>query len=91
MTNPSLQKLEDLPGIGRKIAQDLRAIDVKSPGDLKGRSLFICVNLRKHKAGKYAPSLPLAFRIARAFAVPLETVFQYQEAETSSSPTNGKS
>lgn len=35
------------------------------------------------EAGKYAPSLPLAFRIARAFAVPLETVFQYQEAETS--------
>ena len=30
------------------------------------------------EAGKYAPSLPLAFRIARAFAVPLETVFQYE-------------
>ena len=38
MTNHSLQKLEDLPGIGRKIAQDLRAIGVKSPGDLKGRN-----------------------------------------------------
>jgi putative transcriptional regulator len=33
------------------------------------------------EAGKYAPSLPLAFRIARAFAVPLETVFQYQQQE----------
>jgi len=43
------------------------------------------------EAGKYAPSLPLAFRIARTFAVPLETVFQYQEAETSPSSTNGKS
>jgi len=31
------------------------------------------------EAGKYAPSLPLAFRIARTFAVPLETVFKYQE------------
>jgi putative transcriptional regulator len=31
------------------------------------------------ESGKYAPSLPLAFRIACAFAVPLETVFQYQE------------
>jgi putative transcriptional regulator len=27
--------------------------------------------------GKYAPSLPLAFRIARAFGIPLESVFQY--------------
>jgi putative transcriptional regulator len=27
--------------------------------------------------GKYAPSLPLAFRIACAFGVPLESVFQY--------------
>ncbi len=29
------------------------------------------------EAGKYAPSLPLAFRIAHAFGVPLEDVFQY--------------
>jgi putative transcriptional regulator len=28
--------------------------------------------------GKYAPSLPLAFRIALAFGVPLESVFQYE-------------
>jgi putative transcriptional regulator len=32
------------------------------------------------EAGKYAPSLPLAFRIARAFGVPLEQVFQYDGA-----------
>jgi hypothetical protein len=38
MTDHSLQKLEDLPGIGRKIAQDLRAIGVKSPCDLKDRN-----------------------------------------------------
>ena len=30
------------------------------------------------EAGKYAPSLTLAFKIARVFAVPLEDVFQYQ-------------
>ncbi len=35
--------------------------------------------------GKYAPSLPLAFRIARAFAVPLETVFQYELQEPNNS------
>jgi len=27
--------------------------------------------------GKYAPSLPLAFKIARAFSVTIESVFQY--------------
>jgi putative transcriptional regulator len=29
------------------------------------------------EAGKYAPSLPLAFRIAHAFGVTIESVFQY--------------
>ncbi len=31
------------------------------------------------EAGKYAPSLPLAFRIARAFGVKVEDVFQYED------------
>jgi len=31
------------------------------------------------EAGKYAPSLTLAFKIARVFAVPLEDVFQYEQ------------
>ena len=31
------------------------------------------------EAGKYSPSLPLAFRIARTFSVPIEQVFQYDE------------
>lgn len=29
--------------------------------------------------GRYAPSLELAFQIARVFKVPLEDVFQYQD------------
>jgi putative transcriptional regulator len=29
------------------------------------------------EAGKYAPSLPLAFRLARTFGVTIEDVFQY--------------
>jgi putative transcriptional regulator len=37
------------------------------------------------EAGKYAPSLPLAFRIAHAFGVPLENVFQYEPNGESSS------
>ncbi|MFH1371132.1 MAG: helix-turn-helix transcriptional regulator [Planctomycetota bacterium] len=36
--------------------------------------------------GKYAPSLPLAFRIARAFGVPLESVFQYEPENPAQSP-----
>jgi len=42
------------------------------------------------EAGKYAPSLPLAFRIARTFAVPIEQIFQYQDddPQVSASDTN---
>jgi len=29
--------------------------------------------------GKYVPSIELAFRVAKAFKVPLEEVFQYQD------------
>ena len=29
--------------------------------------------------GRYSPSLEVAFRIARAFGVPLETAFQYED------------
>jgi len=31
------------------------------------------------EAGKYSPSLTLAFRIAKAFGLPLEEVFQYEQ------------
>jgi putative transcriptional regulator len=31
------------------------------------------------EAGKYAPSLPLAFRIARTFGVSIEQVFQFEQ------------
>jgi len=31
------------------------------------------------EANRYAPSLPLAFRIARVFGVAIEEVFQYDE------------
>lgn len=34
------------------------------------------------EAGKYAPSLPLAFRIARAFGLGVEDVFQYGEEDS---------
>ena len=31
------------------------------------------------EAGKYAPSLPLAFKIANAFGLKVEDVFRYEE------------
>lgn len=34
------------------------------------------------EAGKYAPSLPLAFRIAHTFGVPIEQVFQYNNEQS---------
>ncbi len=36
------------------------------------------------EAGKYAPSLTLAFRIARTFGIRVEDVFQYQDSESQS-------
>ena len=33
------------------------------------------------ESGKYAPSLPLAFRIAQTFGVPIENVFQYENED----------
>jgi len=42
------------------------------------------------EAGKYAPSLPLAFKIARTFGVSIETVFQY-ENENLSTPSQSNS
>ncbi|MGD8500288.1 MAG: helix-turn-helix transcriptional regulator [Phycisphaerales bacterium] len=34
------------------------------------------------ESGRYSPSLPLAFRIARTFDVSIEQVFQYENEET---------
>ncbi len=34
------------------------------------------------EAGKYAPSLPLAFRIAQTFGVPIEQVFRYDNEKS---------
>jgi len=34
------------------------------------------------ESGKYAPSLPLAFRIARTFGVRVEDVFKYEDEDS---------
>ena len=40
------------------------------------------------EAGKYAPSLPLAFRLARTFGVTIEDVFQYAANGDAGDPTS---
>ena len=40
------------------------------------------------ESGKYAPSLPLAFRIARTFGMPIENIFQYADEDSQPSATN---
>ena len=34
------------------------------------------------ESGRYAPSLPLAFKLARTFNVPIEDVFQYENEQS---------
>ena len=34
------------------------------------------------ESGKYAPSLPLAFKLARTFGVSIEEVFQYENEQS---------
>lgn len=38
MASKTRKQLEQIPGVGRKIAQDLRSIGLNSVDDLKGRS-----------------------------------------------------
>lgn len=38
------------------------------------------------ETGKYDPSLPLAFRLAKVFALPIEVIFQSEDQEAQSEP-----
>ena len=62
----------------RRLRFDNNEMTQQQLADLAGvtRQTIIAI-----ESGKYAPSLPLAFRIARAFAVGLEEVFVYEEAK----------
>lgn len=46
--------------------------------ELAERAGCTCQTIIAVEQGKYVPSLELAFRIARAFNVSLEEVFQYE-------------
>jgi len=53
----------------------LRAEREWSQADLAGRLKVSRQTVNAIETGKYDPSLPLAFSIARLFAQPIETIF----------------
>jgi putative transcriptional regulator len=54
----------------------LRAMRNWSQGDLADRLEVSRQSVNAIETGKYDPSLPLAFRIAELFALPIEQIFQ---------------
>ena len=53
----------------------LRATRDWSQGDLAERLAVSRQSVNAIETGKYDPSLPLAFRIAELFALPIEAIF----------------
>jgi putative transcriptional regulator len=53
--------------------------DEMTQEDLAGRVGCTRQTIIALEQGKYVPSIELAFKIARAFGVTLEEVFQYEE------------
>jgi putative transcriptional regulator len=60
----------------------LRAERAWSQQDLAQRLQVSRQSVNAIETGKYDPSLPLAFRIARLFAVPIEQIFFDNHTET---------
>lgn len=56
--------------------RELRAAQGWSQADLAGRLEVSRQTVNALERGRYDPSLPLAFRIARLFGVKIEDVFQ---------------
>mgnify|MGYP000205421889 FL=1 len=56
-------------------ADEMTQADLAAKADVT-RQTIIAI-----EGGKYSPSLELAFKIAHAFGVSLESVFQYQDGE----------
>ena len=60
----------------------LRAERDWSQADLAERLQVSRQTVNALETGKYDPSLPLAFKIARLFGQPIETIFQDQGASS---------
>jgi putative transcriptional regulator len=63
----------------------LRAERGWSQGDLAERLEVSRQTVNALERGKYDPSLPLAFKIARLFGQPIEQIFEPDEAPASAS------
>jgi putative transcriptional regulator len=55
--------------------RELRELQGWSQGELAERLAVSRQTVNAIETGKYDPSLPLAFRIARLFAQPIESIF----------------
>lgn len=60
----------------KNILSELRANRGWSQGDLAAELGVSRQTVNSLEKGRYDPSLPLAFRIARLFDLPIETIFQ---------------
>lgn len=68
---------------GTPISNDIRRLRFER-GEMTQQALAMACGVTRQtiialEAGKYAPSLELAFRIARAFGVGVEAVFQWTD------------
>ena len=68
-----------------KVTNSIRALRF-AHGEMKQADLAAVVGVTRQtliaiEQGKYSPSLEVAFKIARAFGVSLEEVFQYPEED----------
>ncbi len=63
-----------------------RAEHAWSQADLAARLKVSRQTVNAVETGKYDPSLPLAFRIARLFNQPIEAIFQPDSAESDKTP-----
>jgi len=61
--------------------RELREAQGWSQGELAERLAVSRQTVNAIETGKYDPSLPLAFRIARLFAQPIERIFELDEEE----------
>ena len=59
--------------------RELRDARGWSQGELAQRLEVSRQTINALETGKYDPSLPLAFRIARLFGAPVETIFLYED------------
>jgi len=61
--------------------KDLRAQRNWSQGDLAERLDVSRQTVNSLERGKYDPSLPLAFKIARVFGMPIEEIFTPEQGD----------